>query len=183
MHVTNSGYDSGEVISQKEEPADYDSKKEIKSDAIEKSDTLNPPENIPVITKFVDVNPENPLDKLPPTRDTQLAIDSELEAVIYQVDKEACEVEDIEHSCARYTPAIHLPNVSIAFSQLGEKNNEKGIVIVHTLTKLRDKNCKVNMNRSSCINAVFSELIEKDGLKTLPPIFIRTRCHGLTSQS
>ena len=47
-------------------------------------------------TEFVDVDPENPLDKLPPMRDTQHAIESELEVVTYQLDKEACEVEYIE---------------------------------------------------------------------------------------
>jgi len=50
-----------------------------------------------------------------------------------------CEVEDIEHSCTRYTLVIHLPDVSTAFSQLGEKKDEKGTVIVHTLTKIRDE--------------------------------------------
>jgi len=104
-----------------EEPADSDSNKEIKSDDIEKSRTLIPPENTlviteftnvfpkdstlippevtPVITVFVDVILKNLLDKLPSMYDTQNTVKSS-EVVIYQVD-EACESEDIAHNCIR----------------------------------------------------------------------------------
>jgi len=48
--VTNSESNSGEIISQAEEPADNDFDKEIKSEKNEESNTLILPENTPVIT-------------------------------------------------------------------------------------------------------------------------------------
>ena len=62
---------------------------------------------------------------------------------------------------------IQLPVISTAFSQLGEKNNGKGTAIFHTFIEIGDKNYKLNVDCGSCITALFSELIEKDGLKTL----------------
>jgi len=48
---------------------------------------------------------------------TPHAIESYSEEIIYQVDEEACEDEDIAHSCSRQTPSIHLHVVvSTAFS-------------------------------------------------------------------
>ena len=57
--VTNSVSDSGEVTSQEEQPAHYNSDKETKSDDIEKSCTLILPENTSVIAEFTDVFPKN----------------------------------------------------------------------------------------------------------------------------
>ena len=59
LRVTNSDPDSREVISQAEEPTVYDSDKEIKSDDIEKSNTLIAFEDTPMITKFTDVFPKD----------------------------------------------------------------------------------------------------------------------------
>ena len=50
LPVTNSESNSGEIISQAEEPAGYDSDKEIKSEKNEESNTLILPKNTPVIT-------------------------------------------------------------------------------------------------------------------------------------
>jgi len=104
-----------------EEPAKYDSDKEIKSDDIEKSSTLISPKDTPVITEltnvfskdntlipaevtlviteFVDVF--SPMYKLPLMCDTQNIVESDSEEVVYQVDKQAYEGEDIAHSCTR----------------------------------------------------------------------------------
>ena len=115
------------------------------------------------------------MDKLPPKHDIQYAIESDSEEVIYQGDEEACdnsdddhEREDISHNCTKQTTSIHLLVISTAFSQLEEKNDGKGTSIFHTFTKIWNQDCKVIVARESCINAVFSELIEKDGLKMLP---------------
>ena len=99
--------------------------------------TLSPHEVTPAITEFVDAFPEDP------------------------VDEEVCEGEDITHNCIKHTPLIHLPIVSTVFSQLGEKNYEKESAIFYTITEIRDKNYKVNLDNGSCINAAFSKLIEK----------------------
>ena len=87
--------------------------------------------------------------------------------ITYQVDEETCDGEDISHY-TRQTPSIHLPVISSTFSQLNEIGDGKGTVIFHMFTKIGDKNCKVNVDRESCINALFYKLIENDGLKTLP---------------
>ena len=63
---------------------------------------------------------------------------------------------------------IHLPIINTVFSQLEAKNDGKGTAIFHTFTEIGDQNCKVSVDHGSCINVVFSELIEKDGLKKLP---------------
>ena len=123
-----------------------------------------------MITEFIDVFPENSLDKLPLMYDTQNTVKSDLEEVLCQIDEKACgnsdnehddqinkeayEGEDIAHNCIRQTPSIHLPAVSTVFSQVGEKNTEKQIAILHTLTKIGNKNCKLNVDCGSCINGI-----------------------------
>ena len=133
------------------------------TDVFPQDSTLIPPKVTPVITGVVNVFSENPPDKLPLMCDIQHAIEFDSEEVIYQVHK-----GDISHNCIMQTPSIHLPVVSIALSQLEEKNDGKEIVIFHKLTKIRDKKYEVIMDCGSCINTVFSELIENDWLKTLP---------------
>ena len=99
LSVENLESDSGKVISQAKELAYYDSDEEIKGDNIvqysdssrERSDdykfidiflkdsTLISPEVTPVITEFVDIFSENPLDNPSPKRDIQHAIESDSE--------------------------------------------------------------------------------------------------------
>jgi len=126
------------------------------TDVFPKDNTLIPLEVTHVITKFVDVFSENPSDKLPLMCDTQHTIESNLEEVIYQVDKKACDNsddehkgKDISHNCIRQIPSIHLPVITTAFSQLEEKNDGKGIVIFHAFTKIENQNCKVIVDRES----------------------------------
>ena len=55
LPVTNLKSYSEEFIYHVEEPEDYDSDEEIKGDNVDESNTMIPPEAIPVITVFTDV--------------------------------------------------------------------------------------------------------------------------------
>ena len=58
--------------------------------------------------------------------------------------------KDVTRNGISQTHLTYLPIISTAFSQIGYKN------------------CKVIVNNENCTNAVFFELFENDGLKSLP---------------
>ena len=134
--VTNSEPDSEEVIFQAEEPTNYESDKEVKSIDIEKYNTPISSDDTLEITEFTNVFSKN-ITLIPPKLPLRLQsllmffgkiprqtgtnawhptrYWANTEEVIYQVDKEAGEGEDIVHCCTRQTLLIHLYVVSIAF--------------------------------------------------------------------
>jgi len=112
--------------------------------------------------------------------------ESNSDEFIFQGKKEDSDVDekitsgDVGINCVRPASSTYMFVVRCVSSQPTQKDWRR-TAIFHTFIKIGDKNCKVIVNRESCINAVSSKMIEK--LRLHVPHPTRTRCHGLTPRT
>jgi len=97
-----------------------------------------------------------------------------------ETDKEPTS-DNVGLNCINQTPSTHLPVVRCVSPQLVEKNDWRKSVTFHTFTKIVAKNCKLIVDRESCINAISLNLHENLSLEVVPHP-THSRCHGLISR-